>query len=490
VWGSVSRSHYVFDAAPAGLEPIGHGLGQRPTGYAAVVRTAPLSAVPGRRLAALACVAAVAACWAGSAADATPWHLVSTFGRHGVAGLPFKELQGSGSPYGPGPGDEGLLLAPGPQGSLFVGGYANSKKGAFLVARISARGRLVSAFGSGGVTVVPAIYSTPQHPPRMFALGAGELLIVGFDRAGQLTVVRLSARGQADRGFGHDGVVQYKLPDSSAPTVITAAAVEPDGDILAVYQHEATVPVTETAIAEGLGEGAIHLVRLLPSGALDGSFGHGGFLTASGQTPSLVGYAGSGVGWACVETIAPDGSLLLGYEQAGVPNGDGKEFPAVQQLDPTGADAPSFGFQGAVYLPFTPDVNSELCDAVFALPGGGVEAGFGGDGPNSTGVDLFRFGPSGALEPAFGGSGHVALATHVAALALGGEGETFALGTSGSELVVDGVLASGAFDPALGGGKGERFAANLSEPRDTVEALPGSEGMSVRVGEELVRLSR
>lgn len=440
------------------------------------------------RLAALACVAAVAACWAGWAA-AAPWHLVSTFGRHGVAGLPFRE-QASDSLYGPGPGDRGLLLAPGPQGSLFVGGYAENKKGSFLVARMSARGRLVTGFGSGGLTAVPAIYSTPQHPPRMFALAAGKLLIVGFDREGHLTVARLSARGQADRSFGHDGVAQYSLPDTHGSTIIAAAAVEPDGDILAVYQREAPQPANESAIPEGLGEGAIHLVRLLPSGALDGSFGAGGSLDAAGQTPALLGYPGSGVGWACVETIVPDGSLLLAYEQAAVPNGDGKEFPAVQQLGPTGADAPSFGDQGAVYLRFTPDGSSELCDALFGLPGGGVEAGFGGGGPNTTGVDLFRFGPSGALEPAFGGSGHVTLATHVAALALGGEGETFAVGTSGSELVVGGVLANGAFDPALGGGKGERFAANLSEPGDTVEALPGSEGVSVRVGEELVRISR
>ena len=443
----------------------------------------------GRWLAALACVVAVAACGA-SATHATPWHLVSTFGRHGVAGLPFRE-EASDSLYAPGPGDEGSLLAPGPQGSLFVGGYANSKKGSFLVARMSARGKLVTSFGSSGVTVVPAIYAIPQQPPRMFALRAGKLLIVGFDRAGHLTAVRLTGRGQADRSFGHGGVAEYKLSDAHGPTILAAVAVESDGDILAVYQKEAPQSVNEPRIAEGLGEGAIHLVRLLPSGALDSSFGESGFLTAAGQTPALVGYPGSGGGWACAETIASDGVLLLAYEQAAVPNGAGGEFPAVQALGPTGGDAPSFGDHGAVYLPFTPDANSELCDGLFALPGGRVEAGFGGHGPNTPGVELFRFSPSGPLESAFGGSGHVTLSVPVAALALGGEGETFSVGTSGSELVVDGVLSSGTFDPALGGEKGERFAANLHRLNgDTVEALPDSESVNVRVGEELVRLGR
>jgi hypothetical protein len=49
------------------------------------------------------------------AAQAASWHLDRSFGSHGVAGLPVRE-QGIDSPYGPGPGDKGALLAPGPGG--------------------------------------------------------------------------------------------------------------------------------------------------------------------------------------------------------------------------------------------------------------------------------------------------------------------------------------------------------------------------------------
>jgi hypothetical protein len=454
--------------------------------------------------ASLACVVAVAACsvgvggawavgvggaWAAGAASASAWHLDSAFGRHGVAGLPLRE-EPSEAQYGAGPGDEGLLSALAPGESLFVGGYAQHRPGAFLVAHMSARGTLAKGFGGGGVSVVPAIYSTPQTPPRLFALAGGGVLVVGLDRSGQLTAVRLNARGRADRDFARDGVARYKLSGAHGRTVITAATVEADGDVLAVYQAEAPQPRDEPAIPMGLGQGAIHLVRLLPSGALDRSFGKGGYLTAAGATPELGGYPGNEQGWACALSIAPEGSLLLAYEQSFGPSKPGEGVPAVQQLDPTGADAPSFGEKGAVYLPFAPG-DSLLCDGLFALPRGGVEGGFGGEGRDQRGVELFRFSPTGALETAFGESGQVKLGERVAALALDAEGETFSVGVAGSDLVLGGTLPGGTPDPSLGGSAGMRFAAGLSHAeRDTVEALPGAGGLSVRVGDEIVRIGR
>jgi uncharacterized delta-60 repeat protein len=452
--------------------------------FATLLRSVRPLSIAGRLAVALA-VGGLAAGAQGAVAQAASWHLDSSFGKRGVAGLPVRER------------DAGSLLTAGPQGSVFVGGYADRKKGAFLVARLSVSGRLVKSFGGGGVSTVPTVYAFPQDPPRMFALAGGRLLIVGLSRSDHFTVVRLTARGRPDRAFGHNGVAQYTLPDVHGFTVITAATVEPDGDILAVYQREVPQLVNEPRIPAGLGEGQIALVRLLPSGALDRSFGKGGFLDAPGETPALGGYPGSGVGWACEQTIAPDGSLLLAYEQAFVPNDDGAENPAVQELGPTGADASGYGEHGASYLPFVPktkEASSSLCDGLFARPGGAVEAAFGGEGQDSTMIDLFRFTPTGAPDPTFGTSGHTTLDTPVAALALAPAGETFSAGTSGSALVVGGTLASGAPDPALGGGRGERFAVNLpgggANGQPSLELLPGNDSLSVRVGEDIVRVSR
>jgi hypothetical protein len=434
-----------------------------------------------RRLAATCAVAALALMVRGPAAWAGAWHLDSSFGRQGVAGLPVRE-EGIDSLYPPGPADQGSLLAPGPQGSVFVGGYADRRRGAFLLVRMSAGGSLVKGFGSGGVTVVPAIYSTPQHPPRMLALAGGGLLIVGLDRVGRLTLVRLSASGRADRSFAHDGVARLTLPDTHGHAIVAAATVESDGDILAAcYRREVQQPVNEPRISPGLGEGPLELVRVMPSGALDTSYGKGGVLEASGQ---------HGPGVAAGVTITPEGSILIAYEQAPPSTTGAREVPGVEELSPAGVDASGFGSEGVASLPFVPHlegVSSLIFGALLALPDGSVEVSFGGEG------ELFRFTPSGILDPTFGTAGHARAGSAAAALAVAPDGETFAVDTRG-KLTLAGTLASGAPDPALGGGRGERFAADVSgrrpsEERQVVQLLAGEGGVSILVGEELVRIS-
>lgn len=429
----------------------------------------------------VALLAALATGLSGTLAQAASWHLATQFGKHGIAGLPVRE-GGSEHFYAPGPGSQGSLLAPGPHGSVFVGGFAHSKPGAFVLARMSAQGRLVKGFGHGGVITVPAVYSLPDHPPRMFALGGG-ILIVGLDRNRQLVVVRLSANGQPNRAFGHDGVAQYALANTHGHAIVAAASVEAGGDILVGYfRSEVPQPVNEPAIAHGLGEGPLGLVRLLPSGGLDSSFGSGGFLTATGPAPE------TGETVACDVAIATSGSVLLAYEQAAVPNGNGSEFPAVQELGSNGADNPGFGDAGIAYLSLTPMVegaDSILCGGLFALANDEVEASFGGAG------ELFRFTSAGLPNPAFGSSGHTTSTRRVVDLAIAANGETFAL-DSIDPLVVAGTLSSGAPDPGLDGKAGKRFPVKLPQTRgeehQMVELLPANGGLYLLVGESLVRL--
>jgi hypothetical protein len=416
----------------------------------------------------------------GALAHAASWHLDSSFGKHGVAGLPARE----GAPeqgYGPGPGDQGALLAAGPQGSVFVGGYAHSKLGTFLVARMSAQGKLVRSFGHGGLMTVPAIYSLPEHPPRMLALGGG-LSIVGLDRARQLVVVRLNSRGQLDHAFGHDGVAQYTLANTHGHAILAGASVESGGEILAgYYRSEVPQPENQPMITHGLGVGSLQLVRLLPSGSLDSSFGHAGFLTVTGPPPA------TGEEVACEVTIASDGSILLAYEQAYASSGSA--LPAIQEVGPSGANTPGFGDDGVAYLPVVPmfeGVDTFVCGGLFALASGEVEASFGGGG------QLFRFTSTGAPNLAFGTAGHTSAGPRTLHLAVAGDGETFALDSAGT-LTVGGTLSSGAPDPALGGKMGMRFPAKL--PRvspenqgQLVEMLPANGGLYVMVGETLMRL--
>jgi hypothetical protein len=410
----------------------------------------------------------------------------------GVAGLPVRERrqeppnQGAPSP----PERYRALLVPGPSGSVFVGGYADSKPSAFLLARMSATGTLVKGFADGGVMTVPAVHWFNQDPPRMLALAGGGLLIVGLDRADQLAVVRVTALGRLDRGFGHDGVAQYTLPHAPRFTIITAAAVQPNGDILVVYQKELPQPLNQPRVPEGQGNGAIEYVRLLPSGELDRSFGSGGHLAATGEKVGLIEGESGTVG-ACAETLAANGTLLVAYENF-----------ALEELDPAGAVVTSFGNEptqqpSGLATPFETKNGDHFCNGLFALPGGSVE-GISGLESGVSGADVTRLTPGGTPEHAFGAAGSTRIDVPTEAAAVASSGETFVAGQSSRELVLTGILPDGQPDPALGGAGGQRLAVHVpraagsvpgNEEKPTWEVLPGTGDLTIRVGEQLVRVS-
>ncbi len=423
-----------------------------------------------------AAVCAVAAGMGSTLAHAASWHVLTSYGRGGVAGLPVRERrqeppnQGAPSP----PERYRSLLVPGPRGSVFVGGYARSRPGAFLVAQISASGMLVKSFGDGGVMTVPVVHWFDQAPPRMLALPGGSLLIVGLDPADQLVVVRLSSHGKPDRGFGHDGVARYTLAHARRFTIVTAATIEPDGDILAVYQKELPQPANQPRVPEGQGNGAIAYVRLLASGALDRSFGTGGFLPSTGPKVELLEGESGTVG-ACAETLAANGTLLVAYE----------DF-ALEELSPAGAMVTTFATKNGLHF----------CHGLFALSGGSVE-GVSGSESGSSGVVIQRLTSTGTPEAAFGTAGSTRVDVSAEASAVAPDGETFVAGASGRALVLSGVLPNGSPDRELGGSSGHRFAVPLpraagsvpgDEEKATWELLAGAGSLTIRVGEEIVRL--
>jgi hypothetical protein len=321
----------------------------------------------------------------------------------------------------------------------------------------------------------------------MLALAGGDLLIVGLDQADQFVAVRLTSRGKPDRGFGHDGVAQYTLAHLRRFTIITAATLEPDGDILAVYQKELPQPVNQPRVPEGQGNGAIGYVRLLPSGALDRSFGTGGFLAATGEKVGFVEGESGTVG-ACAETLASSGTLLVAYE----------DF-ALEQVSSAGAVVSSFGndpTQQPGVTTFETKNGYHFCNGLFALPGGSTE-GISGVESGISGVEVSRLTPSGMPEAAFGTAGSTRIDVPTEAAAIASNGETFAAGQSGRTLVLTGILANGQADPALGGVKGKRFAVTVPRAagpvpgageKPTWEVLPAAGSLTVRIGEEIVRL--
>jgi hypothetical protein len=183
--------------------------------------------------------------------------------------------------------------------------------------------------------------------------------------------------------------------------------------------------------------------------------------------------------------------VLLAYGNA-LPPGTGlREVPAVQELEPSGANAASFGTAGSAYLPFVPTLEGEsssLFGALFPLAGGGVEASFGAAG------ELFRFTAAGALDPSFPTSGHPGGGRRTLALALAPDGETFAL-RDAAKLTLAGTLAGGGADAALGGRGGLTLPARLPSRRGGEEQLAtallaGNSTLTVLAGEELFRVAR
>ncbi len=157
-----------------------------------------------------------------------------------------------------------------PDGSILVAAY---EAGGFGVLRYRRDGSLDSSYGSRGTALVA--------PPKPFAAGNTDVSAIAAARGGKLVLlcwgsngshsafilVRLAANGSVDRSFGAGGYVITVIGPGIAFATAAAILVEPGGKLVAG------------------GSSSDHsdfaLVRYLPNGALDRSFGRGGKATTS-----------------------------------------------------------------------------------------------------------------------------------------------------------------------------------------------------------------
>jgi hypothetical protein len=122
------------------------------------------------------------------------------------------------------------------------------------VARLTATGQLDTGFGTGGVVTYPLRYLE-----LVTELASGKLQ--GLESVASSKVpLRLAADGSPDTSFGANGAHPINRPIVSFP-----AGYEPDGEWFA--------PVYGTWAD---GDFSIGLVRVLPDGTVDGSFGAAG----------------------------------------------------------------------------------------------------------------------------------------------------------------------------------------------------------------------
>ncbi len=297
-----------------------------------------------------------------------------------------------------------------PDGKILVVGiaYANLTE-VIAVARLLPTGTLDSSFGTYfNGTIKQAIPGSPYPDASGIALQSDQkILVVGTSTMGlnqAITLLRFTAAGQLDTGFGTGGFAQiaFGAPTSGTNYYDTGSriAVQSDGKIVAVGQ----VPV---GYNQGFG-----LVRYTTSGTLDISFG------GNGNGTVTVPAVGAGITGACGGVTISGLSILSNGKIVSVGSSgvycDPPLMQSIVRLNLDGTRDTSFGSNGLV--------NEAVGTTTFSglvLPSDGsiVTSGIGFAG-TALGFSLTRYTINGTIDTTFGTQGTVS--TPVAAQSLYG----------------------------------------------------------------------
>jgi uncharacterized delta-60 repeat protein len=260
-------------------------------------------------------------------------------------------------------------------GRTLVAGTTVRADGDFLLVRYTAAGALDPTFGSGG-KVTTDFGVTADTAKAMGLQNDGKIVIAGTTtgvNGSDIALARYLPDGMLDVGFGTGGRVSTNLLGTDEGQ---AVAVQADGAILVVGRRF-TGSRWEVAV-----------VRYLPTGAVDASFGTGGVTIAGDLSASLSGNA---------VVVQPDGRIVVaGYTGAG----------SFLLLRFTAAGLLDSGF-GAGGKATTAVSSSELTGNAVALQSDGkiVVAGSGTVAGPQLQIALARYSSAGALDATFGFGG-------------------------------------------------------------------------------------
>ena len=310
-----------------------------------------------------------------------------------------------------GPVGDSLLtdLAEQPGGGYVAGGWVQPAPGnrRFALVRFSDAGTFDAGFG-----VVDDSPGAGDDEIRAVAVAPDGRIVAAGRSGDRIGVARYTAGGTPEPGFQgtHDfaGVTGERAD---------GVVVEPGGRIL----------LAGTGIVAGESERRFLLAALTPAGAIDTSFGSGGFATLD-----------VGDGDAAVRSLErqPDGKLLA----AGTTDGDGAGGGVVARFLVDGT--PDLGFStDAIARLGVPGAIVE--DVALQADGKIVAAGAVDAGTSGSDSLLGRFRPGGARDPGFGSDGVVRRSLG----ATGPDGLT-GVGVAADGGIVAGGLAAGP-PPAL-----------------------------------------
>ena len=226
------------------------------------------------------------------------------------------------------------------------GGYSKNGRPEFIVLRYNEDGTPDSSFGTAGLveTVFPGNVNSSGNALELQSDGKIVLggTISGFP-TGDFGLARYNSDGTLDSSFGVGGLVRTSVSSSGTENA-TELAIQSDGSILLA------------GYANLNGSNDFAVVRYLPNGTLDSTFGTGGIVTTH--------VTGNDLG-NCLKVL-PDGKIVVGG------GADGKL--AVVRYNSNGSLDPTFGSGGKVVTTFS----SATSNAMAVLAGGKLLFGGGG----------------------------------------------------------------------------------------------------------------
>ncbi|MDB5323922.1 MAG: hypothetical protein JWN40_5553 [Phycisphaerales bacterium] len=286
------------------------------------------------------------------------------------------------------------IVAPG--GKVLLVGMMQFTDGAgrLAITRYNADGSLDNSFGDHGTAVLTWSPATSPSgggsagmetgPGLLHVLSDGSILLArstGVGPGADVQVVRLTAAGQIDTTFGDDGVAT--AVDAGVPNLL---AVDADGKILVAATQRGMRTIGSMTSDRAT---RVNVVRFTADGALDTTFGDGGWVGKS-----AVGNEGQV--WARRVVVAPDGKvLLLGNES----DGSGPDVDFVIRFNADGSRDMTFGISGRQSL------QTAKYDLVVDAHGRSVTAGTAYGGGTRSWIVSQRLNEDGSLDTGYGDGG-------------------------------------------------------------------------------------
>ena len=330
-------------------------------------------------------------------------------------------------------------------------------------------------FGHGGKVITP-FPDGPSFAAAVLVQPDGRILAAGSAggaTARRVALARYDSRGSLDPGFGSGG--QVVTDAGGVESYATGLALQSDGKILVSGV---------VVLVESPADSSFLVVRYLPDGTLDPSFGTGGIVTTD--------FVSGGGGQDGATSVAVDsaGRIVAGGFAGLLGNGNGF---AVARYDSSGSLDASFGLGGKVVVKMGAGLSDSL-NALAVEPTGNV-TGCGTSDAFPLPFDraaLIRLASNGILDPSFGGDGRIAAISGPGGagcrgVSLQSDGKIVAFGTAfatsppiASTFVVFRFLGDGSLDAGFGAGG---FA--LTQFGGTASAFGGTvaaDGRIVAVG--------